>query len=362
MSNVLLDTKKLDKQQLAVAQKLLLIASELKNEELPSLWQKIIPLKKNQNSLKSIYIYGDVGRGKSMLMKGFYDLLGDNLKVYFHFNEFMQQIHKTLRDIRKEEKKYKDELIEAVKRVIKNYKILCFDEFQVVDIADAMLLSRIFSYLFENGIFAVFTSNSEPLQLYKNGLQREVFLEFVNDVLLKNCEVLYLNSPTDYRSQYRKNLSKRYFISNRKNRELVKKIIDDLREEKSFKTSKVKVWGREIKIRKTFDNVAVLKFDELCKQEYAAADYQAICKKFDLIFLLQVSRLMPEDANEARRLTLFIDEVYENKVAMIVVARCKASEIYEAGIGSEAFFRTVSRFNEIKSDAYWQASKINQNK
>jgi cell division protein ZapE len=361
MSNILLNPEfKLDSQQKLVAQKLSNLSLKLNEDVSQSFWQKIFDFKKSKNhSIKSLYIFGDVGRGKSMLMKGFYDSLNGIPKTYFHFNEFMQQIHKMLRDIRKEDKKYKDELIEAIKRVIKENRILCFDEFQVVDIADAMLLSRIFSYLFSNDILVIFTSNSEPKQLYKNGLQREVFLEFVDKVLLKNCEVLYLNSPTDYRSQYRHNLTERYFISNKKNRELVKNIIENLREGKAFKSKKIKLWGREIKIKKTLSNIAVLKFDELCRENYAAADYQAICQNFDLIFLLQVPCLMPEDANEAKRLMLFIDEVYENKVALIVLAKTKSQEIYKSGIGSEAFTRTVSRLNEIRSDNYWQASKIN---
>ncbi len=363
MSNILFNQKMLDQQQFEVAQKLVNVASKINNKKenttfFAKFLQKILPSKNIKNHQKSLYIYGDVGRGKSMLMKGFFDLLESEKKVYFHFNEFMQQVHKNLRDIRNEQKRHQDELIEAIRRIISNRKILCFDEFQVVDIADAMLLSRIFSYFFLNEILIIFTSNSEPTQLYKNGLQREIFLEFVQKILLKNCEIFYLNSPIDYRSQYRKNLTKRYFISNQKNREIVKKIIANLRENKSFKARKIKVWGREIKINKTFDKIAIFQFKDLCEKDYAAADYQAICREFDLIFLLQVPRLMPEDANEARRLTLFVDEVYENKVAMIVLAKCKSSEIYQSGIGSESFARTVSRFNEIKSDNYWRSSKF----
>ena len=271
----------LDSQQIAVQESLKKLATNLKNVAEEGFLKKILAPK---SQLKSIYIYGDVGRGKSMLMKSFFDSLIKTPKIYFHFNAFMRKIHEALRDIRKEKNKFKDELIEAVKRVIKDKQVLCFDEFQVLDIADAMLLGRIFSYLFKEEILVVFTSNSKPLDLYKNGLQREIFLEFVENILLKNCEVLYLDSPTDYRAQYRKNLAKRYFINNNKNRTLVKEIIANLTNSQKLKSKKLMVWGREIKIKKTFGKIAVINFDELCRVDFAASDYQAICQNFDLIF------------------------------------------------------------------------------
>ncbi|MBP7710282.1 MAG: cell division protein ZapE [Rickettsiales bacterium] len=340
----------LDPQQIFVEKKLNQLAQDLESQALTSFFKKIISPK---TQLKSFYIHGDVGRGKSMLMKGFFESLAKTPKVYFHFNSFMRAIHEALRDIRKEDKKFKDELIEAVKRVAKENRLICFDEFQVLDIADAMLLSRIFSYLFSQGVVVIFTSNSEPLALYKNGLQREVFLEFVKNILLKNCEVLFLDSPTDYRSKYVKNLTKRYFISNKENREEVKQIIEKMTDGAKLKPAKLKVWGREIKIAKTYKKIAVFNFDDLCRVEFAAADYQAICQNFDLIFLLKIPQLLPEDANEARRLVLFIDEAYEKKTALIILAKTKSEKIYENGSGAEAFKRTVSRLNEIQSDQYW---------
>ncbi len=383
----------LDSQQKLVDQKLSHLAQALETQEPESFFKKIISSKKPQ--LQGFYIHGDVGRGKSMLMKKFFAAIKKTPKTYFHFNSFMRAIHEALRDIRKEEKKFKDELVEAVKRVVGKNRLICFDEFQVTDIADAMLLSRIFSYLFSQNVVAVFTSNSYPRELYKNGLQRESFLEFVDKVLLKNCEVLYLDSPTDYRSRYRQNLTKRYFVSSEKNRDEVKKIIQHLTEGKKASAKKIMVWGREVKVKRAFEvpsatqilkqiqddsnsktstrlhpelvsgsipqslKIAIFNFDELCRVDFAASDYQTICKNFDLIFLLKVPKLTEEDRNEARRLVLFIDEVYENKVGLIVLAKTKAEKIYENGVGAEAFHRTVSRLNEIKSDHYWKGSKVN---
>ncbi len=339
----------LDQQQIIVQKRLLQLKNSIKQQTNKGFLQKIFEPK---SKIPSLYIHGEVGRGKSMLVKEFFDSVNNVNKAHFHFNSFMRLIHEALRDIRKEPKKFKDELIEATKRVVKKNNLIFFDEFQVLDIADAMLLSRIFTYLFNNKIIVVFTSNSQPLELYKNGLQREVFLEFVEQVLLKNCDVLHVNSSIDYRSIYAQKLSKRYFISNKKNRQEIKNIISEMTDKNQLKATKIKVWGRDIKIKKTYKNIAVFNFDDLCKVEFSASDYQAICERFKVIFLLKIPRLLPEDANEARRFILFIDEAYEKKTNLIILAKTLPNKIYESGTGAEAFKRTVSRLNEIKSDNY----------
>lgn len=358
---------KLDSHQNIVKKALQALSTSIETDDKRGFFAKTFLLKtpKSQklSQKQSLYIYGDVGRGKSMLMKEFFDSINKTPKTYFHFNLFMRQIHESLRDIRNEEKEYKDELFEAVQRVVKEKKLICFDEFQVTDIADAMLLSRIFSYLFSKGVTAVFTSNSKPEDLYKNGLQREVFLEFVTKVLLKNCQILNLNSPTDYRGEYAKSLTKRYFIFDEKEGKEsvtrnVTQIIEKLTKSQELKPKKLKVWGREIQIKQTFKKIAVIDFSDLCKENYAASDYQTICQNFNLIFLLNLPKLSSDDRNEAKRFTLFIDEVYENKTALIVTSEVETSQIYNQGTGSEAFKRTVSRLQEMKSDNYWQESKI----
>jgi cell division protein ZapE len=347
----------LDSQQIFVEEKLKQLAKSLEEQASEGFFKKVFWSKSQENQLKSFYIHGDVGRGKSMLMKKFFDSLKKTTKTYFHFNSFMRLIHENLRDIRKEKTAFKDQLIEATKRVVKTNRVVCFDEFQVLDIADAMLLSKIFSYLFSQKIVTIFTSNSEPLNLYKNGLQREVFLEFVEKILLKNCQILHLNSPTDYRSKYLHSLTKRYFISDEKGEKELEKIIAAATDNALLVSTKIKVWGREIEISKTYKNVAVFNFDDLCRVNFAASEFQAICQKFDLIFLLKVPQLLPEDANEARRFIIFIDEIYEQKTGLIILAKTNPEKIYENGIGVEAFKRTISRLNEIKSDQYWLGCK-----
>lgn len=349
----------LDVMQLKLQQKLQKLAFGLENQVQAGFLNNIFAAKKPM--LQGLYIYGSVGCGKTTLMREFYDSLAKTSKIYFHFNSFMRSIHEALRNIRNEKKKYKDELIEAVERVVDDKKVLCFDEFQVLDIVDAMILGRIFSHLFSQQTIVIFTSNSEPHELYKNGLQREVFLEFVDKILLKYCEVFQLNNGVDYRALYRQSLTKRYFVANQANRAQVKEIIENLTKHQPLTARKIKVWGREVKLKKTFEKIAVINFDDICRTELGASDYQAIAQEFDLIFLLKLPVLTKQDRNESRRFTLFIDEIYENKTALIVLAKTKIEDIYSEKSGEHYAARTISRLKEIKSDEYWHASKIEVN-
>lgn len=320
---------------------------------------KILP-KKTSQELLTIYIYGDVGRGKSMLMKSFFNKvkIANNLKHLVHFNSFMNEIHQTLKKIRSDSLKTKDELKTATNQILKNYQILCFDEFQVVDIADAMLLSRIFKIIFEKKIALIITSNCHPLQLYKNGLQRELFIDFVNKILLKNCQIVNLDSQIDYREKYIENLEQRYFIKSNIANKTFNDIINHTVNIDHLEPLDIKVWGRKVTIHKTYQDIAIIDFSSFLKEALSANDYKAICKKFSLIFIKNLPKLTKEDPNEARRLILFIDEAYENKLALIILAECEIEEIYLHGIGIEAFKRTISRLKEIKSDFYWHNSKI----
>lgn len=350
----------LDLAQIKLQQKLQNLAFNLNNQSRSGFLRNIFEAKKPQ--LQGLYIYGSAGCGKTMLMQEFYNSLVKTAKIYFHFNSFMHSIHKALRDIRHEKKKYPDELIEATKRVVGDKKVLCFDEFQVLDIADAMILGRIFSYLFEKQTIVIFTSNSAPRDLYKNGLQREIFLEFINKILLKFCEIFKLDSGIDYRALYRQSLTTRYFVANQTNCTEIKEIIANLTGDKPLKPKKIKVWGREVKIKKTFEKIAIINFDDICCVELGASDYRAIAQEFDLIFLLKLPIFTKEDRNESRRFTLFIDEIYENKTALIITAKAKIEKIYGDELGEIYFARTISRLQEIKSDEYWQASKFTNQK
>lgn len=355
MRGKFIQTMILDLSQKEIEKSLNELADKIKKNQQKTSLQKLFS---KTESIKSLYIYGGVGRGKTMLMRNFFNNLGDVKKSYFHFNVFMNLIHENLHEIRLNKKQVEDELICAVDRVLGKLQVICFDEFQVTDIADAMLLSRIFSYVFAQNIAVVFTSNLHPRELYKNGLQRELFLKFVNEVLLKNCEVKNLNSTQDYRQTFSDNLAETYFLNSKENCQIVKKIVQNFSEKDSLKPSKIKVWGRQIKIKRSNKKIAIFDFKELFFENFAAADYRAICQKFSAVFLINLPQFKEEDSNEARRFTLFIDEVYENKLALIILASCDISQIYKKVKNLSFAARTISRLQEIKSSTYFVNSKI----
>ena len=347
----------LDEAQLIIQNQLDNLAQSLDKQQAEDDFKKILFqfFKKSatQNEFFGFYIYGDVGRGKTMLMKNFYEKIQHAPKIYFHFNSFMILIHKTLHKIRQNHQKNGDDLTEALQEIITDQKLICFDEFQVLDVADAMLLARIFEYFFSRKITVVITSNLHPQNLYKNGLQREVFLEFVNKILLKKIEVLSLNSAIDYRSHNRTKLTKRFFVSNQKNREIFQEIIADLTKNKTKKTVKIKSWGREIIVKKAFENIAIFNFEDLCNQHYSSADFKEICQKFNIIFLQKIPALQASEINEIRRFTLFIDEVYEHKILLIIISKVNLNNLKKINEFAPYFSRTISRINEIISDKYW---------
>ncbi len=308
--------------------------------------------------IKNLYIYGKVGRGKSMLMKHFFTNLTTKKKLYLHFNSFMQKMHQELFNLRKllaKNTSAQQNLVAlATKRLIKNAAVICFDEMQVEDVADAMILKGVFSYFIQSKTKVVITSNLYPLKLYKNGLQRDLFLQFINQILLPNFLVLNLDGKIDYRSQglIDKRSRQNYFYPiNHQNSQTIKQIIQQETNEKPLLPRFIKVLGRKLLIKQTYQKIAIFEFDQLCRENLGVADYQAICQEFSLIFILNLPVLKMEERNEAKRLMWLIDEIYENKIELIILAACKPQAIYLEGIGAKAFRRTASRLMEISNSS-----------
>ncbi|MES2678183.1 MAG: cell division protein ZapE [Pseudomonadota bacterium] len=306
-----------------------------------------------QQTIKSLYIYGKVGRGKSMLMRNFFENLPTNKKIYFHFNSFMQEVHKELHRLRVVSRKSlvvsgADLISLATKKVIGEAKVLCFDEMQIEDVADAMILQGVFNYFLQAQIIVITTSNCHPLELYENGLQREAFLKsFVHEVLLKNFVILNLDGKVDYRSQFISSKQHYFYPNNSENKKTVLDMFIKTIDQSQPAPREIEVLGRKIVVKNSYKNIALFDFKDLCGADLGVADYQAIIKEFALIFLLGVPILKAEDRNEAKRLIWFIDEVYERKIGLVVLAESKPEEIYVKGIGAKAFKRTASRLNEI---------------
>jgi predicted ATPase len=373
----------LDHEQLLAYQKLSKFSAILSKNSANDSWLSFLANKKSKiTNYKNLYIYGNCGRGKTMLMKNFYDSQKISKKIYFHFNDFMKKIHENLRDLRLEKKKYPDELIEIANRMVKDNKLLCLDEFQAIDIADAMILSRIFTFLFQRPLLIVFTSNCHPLELYQSGLAKELFLEFVNNILLKKCEVVNLNGLFDYRGlianqalgaekKYIENLDQVYLVDNPKNRDKIKKIIKIITNNETLKSKQIEVWQRQIIISKTYQNIAIIDFSDLILANFGASDYHEICQNFNLIFLLKIPDFKKENQDDLRRFILLIDEIYESKTALIMLAEVGLDDLgaeilkednYKLKSSKKsnikAFVRTISRLKEISSSQYLQETKF----
>ncbi len=339
----------LDAAQIKVFEKLNQLSEKLSQQKSENIFVRLFKLKEHSKTPKGFYIYGKVGRGKSMLSANFFHHLNIKNKIHFHFNDFMQKLHRKLYKLRKE-KRDGDLIAKAVESLIGHSKLIFLDEFQVEDVADAMILQRMFEYIFKKKIVVIFTSNSHPEALYQNGLQRDLFLKFVREVLYKNCDLINLDSEIDYRSQYLQSVKKHYFFPiNEENLQNINEILTKITDNQPLITAEIELLGRKITINKTYKNIAFFDFKELCIDNLGTADYQAICQKFNIIFLINIPKLAKEDRNEARRLILFIDEVYENKVKLIMLSKVKPEEIYAEGVGATAFKRAASRINEITS-------------
>lgn len=327
------------------------VNSNLKEEK--SFFSKIFS-SKNDVNIKGFYLWGGVGRGKSMLMDLFFESCEIPSKRRVHFHSFMAMIHKEIHKWRQEKKHNSgdDPISPLAKNIANESKILCFDEFQVTDIADAMILGRLFDKLFEKGVVVFATSNRPINHLYKDGLQRERFLPFL-DLFNNKMNELEIKSQTDYRLAKIKSLSISYrYPLDASSDKFLLNIFNNLINNAKFETKTLKVNGRELIFNKYSSKAILTSFDELCNRPLGASDYIAIAQEFDTILLANIPKLTAEYRNEAKRFVTLIDELYEHDVKLICTAAASPDELYVTGDGSFEFERTVSRLKEMQSSAY----------
>ncbi len=311
---------------------------------------------KPQPSPKGLYLWGGVGRGKSMVMDLFFEHAPVEQKQRVHFHAFMQEVHRRLHAFREAQKDGRvdgdKDAVQALARVIVDKAwLLCFDEFHVTDIADAMILGRLFEAMFAAGAVVVATSNRHPKDLYKDGLQRERFLPFI-DILMDKMDVMEVPAARDYRLERLKGMEA-YLSPD--DAAAHKKLDDDfasLTIGATANSTSLTVNGREVNIAKTAEGVAFVDFDELCAKPLGPGDYLAIAGRFHTLMISGIPKLGPHNRNEAKRFVTLIDALYEAKVNLICTAAVPPIELYTEGDGAFEFERTVSRLMEMQSADY----------
>ena len=297
---------------------------------------------------KGLYLWGGVGRGKSMLMDLFVEHLDGIPSRRVHFHAFMQEIHASMHEVRKTG--VEDAIAPVAADVAASVRLLAFDEMQISDITDAMIVGRLFQALFSAGVVVVTTSNRAPDDLYKNGLNRDLFLPFI--ALIKERMVVHeLVSPTDYR-QDRLGGEEVYFTPvNAAAREAMDAIWCDLAAGRGTPLV-LKVKGREVVIPDFRNGVARSGFHDLCGKPLGPGDYLALAEAVKVLMIDEIPTLSRSNFNEAKRFVTLIDALYEAKVRLICSAAAKPEMLYLEGEGTFEFERTASRLREMQSEGW----------
>ena len=317
---------------------------------------------------QGLYLYGGVGRGKSMLMDLFFEAAPVERKRRVHFHQFMLDVHAQMHAYRTANKvargkagpsagpsagvKSVDEAIpEFARKLADNAWLLCFDEFHVTDIADAMILGRLFTTLFELGVVVVATSNWPPDLLYKDGLQRDRFLPFIA-LMKQQLDVLALDGATDYRLDRLKGRPVYHHPLSEATAAALEEIFGHLTGGHPGEADHLLVQGRRIDVPRAAKGVAWVDFWELCAKPHGAADFLAIATHFHTVIIDRVPVMKAVQRNESRRFTNLIDALYEHRVNTIVAAEGPPEALYREGVHAFEFERTVSRLMEMQAEDY----------
>ena len=312
--------------------------------------------KKRSNALKKlinrpdvpqgVYMYGGVGRGKSFLMDCFFNAVPLKRKTRLHFHEFMREVHRELAGLQGTV----NPLDELAKRIAKKYRLICFDEFHVADITDAMILHRLLAALFSNGVGFVTTSNFKPDELYPNGLHRDRILPAIA-LLKENLEVLNVDNGTDYRRRTLEQLKLYHTPLGVQADTLMRDAFDRLAEMHDDDPV-LHIEAREIRAHRKAGGLVWFDFKTLCGGPRSQNDYLEIATQFHTVLLSNVPHMPVRLASEARRFTWLVDVLYDRRVKLIMSAAVLAHELYTEGPLAHEFPRTVSRLNEMQSSEF----------
>ncbi|MEQ1589574.1 MAG: cell division protein ZapE [Gallionella sp.] len=329
-------------------------------DALDVLWHQLVDFKTRRNQFlghsllnpdvpKGLYLWGGVGRGKTFLMDAFYACLPYRRKRRIHFHNFMAEVHHEMKLLAHEN----DPLIALADNIEKSTRLLCLDEFHVDDIADAMILRRLITALFERGVVLITTSNQSPDELYLHGLQRQIFLPAI--ALLKHeLTVLHIDNGKDYRTQIMAREPLFIVPANEASETKMEALFEKITSDKGQNSQSVEINGRKFPVKRFARNVVWFDFSELCCGAHAQEDYLLIAHHFPTVFLSHIPRMHADQAAEARRFTWLIDVLYDNNVRLVASAEAMPDELDADGAMPDEFSRTTSRLAEMQTQRYLQ--------
>jgi len=320
-------------------------------------------------TVTGLYMWGGVGRGKSMLMDLFFESAPVEARRRVHFHEFMAEVHDRLdawRKLSQDDRKRSewrvkgagdDPIAPVAKQIASEASLLCFDEFQVTQIADAMVLARLFEALFDMAVTVVATSNRHPNDLYKDGINRPLFLPFIEH-LKAHCKILELASERDYRLDRLIEAPVWYSPLGPESEAALDRAWDRLTLGAEPQHCVLTVKGRKLEVQREAAGVARFTFEELCARPLGSRDYLAIAANFNTVILSGIPTLGPENRNEAARFVALIDALYEAKIKLVASAAAEPESLYPEGDGSFEFERTASRLHEMRSTDYLSEARV----
>jgi len=315
--------------------------------------------RRNEDPPQGLYIFGPVGRGKSMLMDLFFDSAPVTAKRRVHFNAFMLDVHDRLHRIRtgaRGESRKADLIAPLADEIAEAAWLLCFDEFQVTNIADAMILGRLFEALFERGVVVVATSNTAPDDLYAGGLQRDRFLPFIA-ILKARLDLLMLDGGRDYRLDRIEGRPVFHTPLGAEATAALEQVFADLTDDATGAPRTFDVQGRDLTVHRAAKGVAFFSFAELCERPLGAADYLEIARRFHTVIVDGIPVFDADRRNESRRFMTFIDSLYEARTRLFCAAAAAPPNLQRDGRHATEFERTSSRLIEMQGDDYVTAAR-----
>ncbi len=295
---------------------------------------------------RGVYLHGGVGRGKSFLMDAFFTTLPYRRKARVHFHAFMKAVHDDLRGLARME----DPLAAVAARIARRNRVICFDEFHVSDVADAMILGRLLTALFDRGVVFVMTSNYRPDDLYPNGLQRHAILPTIA-LLKERLDIVEIDAGIDYRLRALEH-SKAYIVAAAGSADAELSALFERMRSAADDAPGLTIESRTLKARRRAGSVVWFDFTTLCEGPRSQLDYLELARRFAVVIVSGVPRLTPDMANAARRFTWLVDVLYDHRVKLLVSAAVPEAELYVAGPNSHEFARTVSRLVEMRTREY----------